>query len=63
MSDLLSVERDEAAPVWQAQQNLLPCEQRADCSPLVILQLRLITAPRASEASGSTPGLSWPMRR
>jgi hypothetical protein len=34
MSDLLDIERQEAALVFQAQQSLLPCEQRAELSPV-----------------------------
>jgi hypothetical protein len=62
MSDLLSAERDEAALTWSAMEQGLPVEHRSDCSPLAILQVRLITAPRG-ETPGTTPGLSWPMRR
>src|SRR4030095_13134127 len=58
MGDLLAVERDESALVWQAQAQGLPCEHRADCSPLAILQLRLITAPRA-DAPGTSAGHAW----
>jgi hypothetical protein len=47
MGDLLAVERDECALVWQAQAQNLPCEHRSDCSPLALLGLRLVTAPRA----------------
>jgi len=52
--DLLAVERDECALVWQAQAQGLPCEFRADCSPLAILGLRLITVPRATELPPSS---------
>jgi hypothetical protein len=61
-ADLLAVEFDEAALVFAAWEHGLACEHRSDCSPLAILRVRLVTAPRA-EAPGSTPGLSWPMRR
>ncbi|MET4036505.1 hypothetical protein ABIB94_008102 [Bradyrhizobium sp. JR7.2] len=46
MGDLLDIERQEAALVFQAQQSLLPCEHRADISPVALLGLRLVTAPR-----------------
>jgi hypothetical protein len=59
LSDLLSVERDEAALTWSAIEDGLPCEFRADCSPLAILQIRLVTTARATELPGTTPGLSW----
>jgi hypothetical protein len=48
MSDLLAVERDEAALVWQAQAQNLPCEHRAEILPPALLGLQLITAPRAA---------------
>jgi hypothetical protein len=61
--DLLAVERDECALVWQAQAQSLPVEHRADISPLAILQVRLLTVPRADALPETSPGLSWPMRR
>jgi hypothetical protein len=45
MGDLLAVERDEAALVWQAQAQNLPVGHYNDCSSLAILQWRLVTAP------------------
>jgi len=62
MGDLLAAERDEAALVWQAQAQGLPVEHRADISPLAILQVRLVTTPRA-DAAETSPGYSWPLRR
>jgi hypothetical protein len=62
MADLLSVERDESWFVWEAQAQNLPVEHRADISPLAILQVRLVTTPRA-DAAETSPGHSWPMRR
>jgi len=47
MGDRLTVERDEGALVWQAQAQHLPVEHRAGISPLALLGLRLVTAPRA----------------
>ena len=55
MGDLLAVERDESALVWQAQSERMPVEHRADISPLALLGLRLITAPRAVPSPGSSP--------
>jgi len=63
MGDLLSIERDESSLVWQAQVQNLPVEHRHDISPLALLGLRLVTTARGSELPGTTPGLSWPMRR
>ncbi|MGY4434844.1 hypothetical protein ACVWWO_007321 [Bradyrhizobium sp. F1.13.1] len=63
MGDLLAVERDEAALVWQAQAQGLPVEHRADCNPLAILQCVLRTVPRSDALPETSPGLSWPMRR
>jgi hypothetical protein len=57
MGDLLAAERDEAALVWQAQAQGLPVEHRADISPLAILQVRLVTTPRA-DAAETSPGYS-----
>jgi hypothetical protein len=52
MGDLLSIEREEAALIWTAQAQGLPCEFRHDTNPLAILQLRLITvAPNNGHAS------------
>jgi hypothetical protein len=62
MGDLLAVERQEAALVWQAQSENLPAEHRSDCAPQAILQCRLLVAPRA-DASGTTAGISWDLRR
>jgi hypothetical protein len=58
MGDLLAVERDECALVWQAQAQGLPCEHRADVSPVALLGLRLVTAPRAGMPATS-PGHAW----
>jgi len=55
MADLLAVERDECALVWQAQAQGLPVEHRADISPLALLGVVLVTVPRAN---GSQPS-SW----
>ena len=63
MGDLLAVERDECALVWQAQAQNLPCEHRADCAPVAILNLALIAAPRSVASPETSPGYSWPMRR
>jgi hypothetical protein len=54
MGDLLAVERDESALLWEAQKQGLACEHRADCSPLAILQCRLITTPHAVPSLGSS---------
>ncbi|HEU4806404.1 MAG TPA: hypothetical protein VFS91_11480 [Nitrobacter sp.] len=61
--DLLEIERQVAELTWLAQSQGLPVEHRADCSPLAILQLQLVTAPRADALPGTTPGLSWDLRR
>jgi hypothetical protein len=53
MADLLAVERDECALVWQAQAQNLPVEHRSDISPLALLGVRLVTAPRAVPTIGS----------
>jgi hypothetical protein len=53
MGDLLAVEREECALVWQAQAQGLPCEHRSDISPLALLGLRLVTTPRAPDGPSS----------
>ena len=45
MRDILAVEREEAAHVWQAQEAGLPVEHRDDVSPLAVLGIRLVTLP------------------
>ena len=62
-SDLLSAERDEAWCVWRAIDDKLPVEHRSDCSPLAILQVQLITTPRADASPETSVGYSWPLRR
>jgi len=61
MGDLLSVERDECALVWQAQAQRLPVEHRSDVNSLALLGLSLIAAPAVS--SGTSPGYSFHLRR
>ena len=61
--DLLAVEREESALVWQAQSENLPAEHRADVSVVALLSIALVAAPRADASPGTTPGLSWPLRR
>jgi hypothetical protein len=63
MGDLLDIERQEAALVWQAQSQKLPCEHRQDISVLALLSISLVTTPRADALPETTPGYSWPMRR
>jgi hypothetical protein len=55
MDDLLATERTEAALVWRAMDEKLPVEHRHDCSPQAILQVALITAPRAIDGPSTTP--------
>jgi hypothetical protein len=62
LGDLLAVERDESALVWQALAARLPADHRADCSPLAILQCRNVTAP-AVNRSGTSMGHSFELRR
>jgi hypothetical protein len=57
--DLLDVERQEAALVWQAQQSLLPCEHRSDCAPQAILGVKLVTTPRAAPPPSSPERASY----
>ena len=48
MGDLLEIERQEAELVWAAMGDRLPVEHRADCSPLAILQCKLVTNGRGT---------------
>jgi hypothetical protein len=63
MADLLSVEPDESWFAWSVQAQGLPIEHRTDISPLALLGMRLVAAPRANEMPGTTPGYSWPTQR
>jgi hypothetical protein len=63
MADLLAIERDESALIWQVQSQNLPVQHRSDCSPLSFLQCRLVTAPAANASLGSSAGHSFNMRR
>jgi len=58
MGDLLAVERDECALVWQAQAQGLPVEHRSDINPLALLGIVLVTAPRA-DVPGTSAGHAW----
>jgi hypothetical protein len=60
--DLLATEYVEAELVFRAQSAGLPVEHCADISPLALLGLRLVTAPRA-DALPTSPGHSWLLRR
>jgi hypothetical protein len=53
--DLLSTERDICSLIWRGQAEGLPVEFPADISPLALLGLRLVTAPRAVPSFGSSP--------
>ncbi len=48
MGDLLDIERQEAALVFAAWEHGLACEHRSDCSQLAILQVQLVSVPRAA---------------
>jgi hypothetical protein len=61
--DMLSCEREEASLTWRAQAEGLPIEFRSDISPLALLGLKLITAPRADALPETSPMYSWPMKR
>jgi hypothetical protein len=52
LSNLLAVEREEAALVWAALEQALPCEHRADCNAQAILQCRMITLPPKPAGTG-----------
>jgi hypothetical protein len=54
-SDLLATERDEASLTWRAQSEGLSATFRADINPLAILQVALVTAPRAIDGPSTSP--------
>jgi hypothetical protein len=56
-SDLLDTERQESELVFRALAEGLAAEHRADCSPLALLGVRLVTAPRAAAPPQSSPEL------
>jgi len=58
-SDLLDIERQEAALVYAAWEHGLACEHRADCNPVAILGIELRTVPRADTLPETSPGYSW----
>jgi hypothetical protein len=53
VGDLIATERDICSLIWRGQAERLPVEFPADISPLALLGLRLITAPRG-ETRGSS---------
>ena len=61
--DLLDIERQEAALVWQAQAQGLPIEHRADISPLALLAVRLVTTPRGEAAAERRRAFHGSLRR
>ena len=54
-SDVLAVERDEAALTWRAIDDKLPVEFRSDINPIAVLQVQLRTAPRAIDGPTTSP--------
>jgi hypothetical protein len=49
----------ESTLVWRAMDEKLPVEDRADCSPLAILHMALLAAPRARMSPRSSPVHAW----
>jgi hypothetical protein len=60
--DLLFCERELGSLTWSAMEQSLPVEF-GNINPLAILQVRLVTTPRADALPETSPGLSWPWRR
>jgi hypothetical protein len=46
LGDLLDIERQEATLIWQALDQRLPVEHRSDISPVALLAVQIVTAPR-----------------
>ena len=60
-SDLLNIERQECALIWQALRDGMSAEFRADCDPRAILSVELVsTAARPEPQVGSSP--QWASR-
>lgn len=52
------------ALVWRAMDERVPVEHRSDCSPLAVLQLSLLAAPRTNGGSlGSSAMHAWDIIR
>jgi hypothetical protein len=56
LGDLTDIERQEL--VLRGQSEGLPIEHRADISPLALLGLRLVTAPRAVSSPGTSAAMA-----
>ena len=61
--EMLALDRELAELVWLAQSRNLPHEFRPDANPLAVLALELVTLPRGEALSGSSPGMSYEIRR
>lgn len=55
MADLAAVELDEGALVWAAMEQKLPVEFRSDINPVAVLQVALVTVPRAIDGPTTSP--------
>jgi hypothetical protein len=62
MADALMIERAECSLIWFAESNDEVIDFCGDTTPMALLGLRLVNAPRV-EATGTTPGYSWDLRR
>jgi hypothetical protein len=54
-SDMLAIERAECALIWHAEANGEVIDFRSDTSPMAVLGVRLVTAPRANPSPGTSP--------
>jgi hypothetical protein len=61
-AELLAVERDESALVFQEQAQGLPLEHRADISPVALLALRLVTTSRSDALPGTSAEHAYDIR-
>jgi len=53
LADLLDIERQEASMVWAGQAQGMSCEHRADCSPMAVLQCKLVQSPPTNGGGSS----------
>jgi hypothetical protein len=63
MGDLLATERQEAALIFKGWAEGISITAREDLDPVAVLNVELVVVTAPREASGTTPGYSWDLRR
>ena len=54
-SDMLAIERSECALIWHAEAKNEVLDFRNTTTPMSVLGLKLVTAPRANPSPGTSP--------